>query len=132
MRVRGTPHHVFADLDEGMVLDAADLEQQHTAADFVVDFEHHGRDQLVALRDQGSVSLDFVRQLGVATLFDMQHLLDLMPDRLIILEKESRDRTHLDAAIFLQRRNRLAGLAPTFRIFARRDQIGGREAALRG
>ena len=64
----------------------------------IVDLEHDRGDQLGALRDQRVVGRQLVGDLRLAALLDVQHLLDLLPHRLVILEIECRERADLDPA----------------------------------
>ena len=68
------------------------------AATRVVDLEHDRRDELAALRDQRVIGRQLVCDLRLAALLDVQHLLDLLPHRLEILEIEGGERADLDAA----------------------------------
>src|SRR5581483_6024223 len=58
-----------ADLDEGGLLDAAELGKEAGPAIGVVDLEQHGRDQLAAVRHQGIVGRELACELlGAAAL----------------------------------------------------------------
>src|SRR5947208_15938722 len=67
------------DLDERAILDAAEPGQAGRPAARVVDLEHDGRDQLVSLRNERVIGRQLIRDLSLAALFDVQHLLNLLP-----------------------------------------------------
>src|SRR5438045_9457363 len=82
--------------DKGAILDAAEPGEGRGAESRVVDLEHHRRDKLATLRNQRVVGLEFIRDLRIATLLAVEHLLDLLPHRREILEIEGRERTDFD------------------------------------
>jgi hypothetical protein len=51
--------------------------------------------------NQRVVGAEFIRDLRLAALFDIEHLVDLVPHGVVILEIEGGERTHLDAAALL-------------------------------
>src|SRR5260370_112204 len=96
--LRDAANRLAADDQYHVILDAAESFERGLAARLLVDLEHYRGDQLAALRDQRVVGAQLVFDLRLAALFDVKHLVDLMPHRRIILEIEGGERADLDAA----------------------------------
>jgi len=90
----------------------------------LVDLEHHRGDQLAALRDERIVGAQLVLDLLLAALFDVEHLMDLMPHRRIILEIEGGERADLDTARPLHLGHALAPLGTLLDVVGERHDVG--------
>ena len=115
--------------DERAVFDAAELHQSPGAALRVIDFEHHRRVELAALRDQRVVGRQFVDDLFVAAFLDIEHLVDLAPHRREILEIECRERPDLEAAALFQLGDLAPALAADPGVFVERQDVGAADLA---
>jgi len=104
--------------------------QAMRASGRVVDLEHDRGDQLLSLRDQWIVCGKLVRDLRLAALLDMQHLLHLVPHRLVILEVEGRKRADLQPTAPFDLGNPLASIASDRGVFGRGQNIRTRQLAL--
>ena len=120
---------IAADLHEDRFLDPAQGQQHRVAALFILDFQHHGGDQFLALRDQRIVGGQLVRDLRLAARLDVQHLLNLLPHRREILEIEGREWADLDAPLPLQLADLAAPLAPDLDVFVERQDVGAGQLA---
>src|SRR5947207_12206045 len=123
---------VAGNIDKRAILDAAEPRQNRGAATRIVDLEHDGRDEFTALRDERVVGRQLVRDLRLAALFDVEHLLHLLPHRRKILEVEGRDRPDLDAPLLFQFGDLAAALTAHLDVFVERQDVGaGQLPALR-
>ena len=112
-----------ADLEKNVVLDPAQARQHRGPARRVVDLEHDRGDQLLSLRDQRIVGGQLVLDLRIAALLDMQHLLHLVPHRLVILEVEGREGPDLQPTAPFDLGDPLALIAADRGVFGERQNI---------
>lgn len=124
-RVRFAADAEPSGFDERAVFDAAELHQSPGAALRVVDFEHHRRVELAALRDQRVVGRQLVGDLVVAAFLDIEHLVDMAPHRREILEIECRERPDLEAAALFQLGDLAPALAADLEVFLELQQRAG-------
>ena len=126
-RIGLAAHSMPVDIDTGVVFDPTDAQQLGAALHRIVDLEHHRGDQIGPLRHQRAVGFELLLELSVAALLDIEHLLDLMPHRFEILEKDDRVRADFDLAPTFQLAGLAAPLAPHRLILGRRQEIVTRQ-----
>jgi hypothetical protein len=94
-----------------------------------IDLEHDCRDQLAPLGNQRVVCRELILQLSVAALLDVQHLLDLLPYRVVVLEMKDGEETDLDPPLPFDLGDPAALISPHGRIFRdRQDVLAGQPA----
>ena len=84
----------------------------------------------LSLRDQWIIGGQFVLDLRLAALLDMQHLVHLVPHRFVILEVEGRKGADLDAPAALDLSDPFALLAAHRGVFGRRHNVPAGQLAL--
>ena len=113
------------------VLDPSQAVELALPARRVVDFQHHRRDQGVALRNQRIVGLELARDLLLAAALNMEHLVDLHPHGLEALEMEGGERADGEPALALQCRDRGAAFIADLGVVRHVHDIGAGERAAR-
>src|SRR6516164_9635938 len=129
-RIGLATHPLPVDIDVGVVFDPAEAHQLRATAHRIVDLEHYRGDQFGPLRDQRTVGFELLFELSVAALLDIEHLLDLMPHRLEILQMYDRDRADFNLALTLHLTEPSAPLAPHRLVLGRRQKIVTRQLTL--
>jgi len=114
-------------LDEHLLFDPAKRRQHARAAHRILDLDHHCGDQFLALGDERIVGFELIGDLLLAALLDVEHLVDLMPHRVVILEIEGDERSDLDAAVAFQLGDALLVFAPILRIDHGVEDVGARD-----
>src|SRR5262249_22759146 len=117
-----------ADGDKHTVLDAAQARQRLLALDGIVDLEHRGGGELVALGYEGIVGFELVHDLRLAAALDVKHLMDLMPHGVGVLEIEGAERPDLDAAVAFDLADAAAMVTPLAGVLLDRQNVGARQA----
>src|SRR5713101_3249423 len=100
---------LVADAQQNVVLDTAETFERGLAAHLVIDLEHHGGDKLVPLRDERIISAQLVLDLRLPALLDVEHLVDLMTHRRVVLQVERGEGTDIDLVKFDSLRDMHAG-----------------------
>ena len=111
-------------------LDAAQAGQERGPPDRVVDLEHQRGDQLVALGDQRVVGVELVGDLRLAALFDVEHLVDLVPHGVIGLEVEGGIGADACAAVALRLGDPAAAVGALAGVGLGRHDVGVLDLAL--
>src|SRR5690606_17333608 len=108
--VRGGAIHIFFRLAQdpmipqfhkSRLLYSTEAGQEGCAAHWIIDFEHHRRAELLPLRHQRIVGRQLVRDLLFPAAFDVEHLVDLGPHRVVVFKVEGANGPNLQATMAL-------------------------------
>ena len=92
-------HHAH----ENGFLDPAGARQEGLPPVLVIDFEHHRANQFPPLGDQWVIGGEFVVDLRLAALFDVQHFVNLPPHCVVALKIAGREGADFEPAMTLER-----------------------------
>ena len=113
-----------ADLQPDGVLDPCQTIELAFPPPGIVDLQHERRDQRVARRDQRVVGLQLARNLLLAALLDVEHLVHLHPHGLEALEVKGGEGADGEPAVALQRRGGGAALVSDLGIVRHVHDVG--------